>query len=207
MWCGEPGIIKVLAPRSAPRTSSKASVSIKGCPSVAKRSACGRAWEPSERGGCGGETERKYVQQRRAPSRSSRRCAPSTASSRRVGATSRRSSRARMHQPRRSGAKGSSCCSACASREGRTIAPTSTDIALLQAYGCIPPRTSTRLAVMRQPRQCEAACGAARGKRASASSQRSTIESGENPPKMTLWATPMRVHASIATGSSGIIGM
>ena len=33
------------------------------------------------------------------------------------------------------------------------------------------------------------------------------MESGENPPKMTLWATPMRAQASMATGSSGIIGM
>ena len=30
---------------------------------------------------------------------------------------------------------------------------------------------------------------------------------GLNPPKMTECATPMRAHASMATGSSGIIGM
>ena len=42
---------------------------------------------------------------------------------------------------------------------------------------------------------------------ASASLTRSMIESGEKPPKITEWAAPMRVQASIATGSSGIIGM
>ena len=36
---------------------------------------------------------------------------------------------------------------------------------------------------------------------------RSTMESGENPPKITECAAPRRVHASMATGSSGIIGM
>jgi hypothetical protein len=36
---------------------------------------------------------------------------------------------------------------------------------------------------------------------------RSRSESLEKPPKTTEWAAPMRVHASIATGSSGIIGM
>ena len=35
----------------------------------------------------------------------------------------------------------------------------------------------------------------------------SMIESGENPPKITEWTAPMRAQASIATGSSGIIGM
>ena len=43
--------------------------------------------------------------------------------------------------------------------------------------------------------------------RASASSHRSVMASGENPPKITEWATPMRAQASMATGSSGIIGM
>ena len=42
---------------------------------------------------------------------------------------------------------------------------------------------------------------------ASASLTRSVIESGEKPPKMHEWAAPMRVQASMATGSSGIIGM
>ena len=36
---------------------------------------------------------------------------------------------------------------------------------------------------------------------------RSTIESGEKPPKITEWAAPMRVQASSATGSSGTISM
>jgi hypothetical protein len=36
---------------------------------------------------------------------------------------------------------------------------------------------------------------------------RSTIESGEKPPKITECAAPIRAHASIATGSSTIIGM
>ncbi len=42
---------------------------------------------------------------------------------------------------------------------------------------------------------------------ASASSQRSTMASAEKPPKMTEWATPMRAQASMAIGSSRIIGM
>ena len=42
---------------------------------------------------------------------------------------------------------------------------------------------------------------------ACASLTRSTMESGENPPKMHEWAAPMRVQASMATGSSGIMGM
>ena len=41
----------------------------------------------------------------------------------------------------------------------------------------------------------------------SASLTRSTIESGEKPPKITECAAPIRAQASIATGSSGIIGM
>ena len=40
-----------------------------------------------------------------------------------------------------------------------------------------------------------------------ASLTRSTMESGEKPPKMQECAAPMRVQASMATGSSGIIGM
>ena len=36
---------------------------------------------------------------------------------------------------------------------------------------------------------------------------RSRSESEENPPNTTEWAAPMRVQASMATGSSGIIGM
>ena len=36
---------------------------------------------------------------------------------------------------------------------------------------------------------------------------RSTIESGEKPPKITECAAPIRAQASIATGSSTIIGM
>jgi hypothetical protein len=43
--------------------------------------------------------------------------------------------------------------------------------------------------------------------RASASLQRSMMASGEKPPKMTEWATPMRVQANMAIGSSGTIGM
>ena len=42
---------------------------------------------------------------------------------------------------------------------------------------------------------------------ASASWIRPRRASAENPPKMTVWAAPIRVHASIAIGSSGIIGM
>jgi hypothetical protein len=42
---------------------------------------------------------------------------------------------------------------------------------------------------------------------ASASFMRSRTASAENPPKTTLWVAPMRVHASIATAASGIIGM
>ena len=41
----------------------------------------------------------------------------------------------------------------------------------------------------------------------SASLMRSASESAEKPPNTTEWAAPMRAHASIATGSSGIIGM
>src|SRR5262249_54763777 len=40
-----------------------------------------------------------------------------------------------------------------------------------------------------------------------ASLTRSMIESGEKPPKMHEWAAPIRVQASMAMGSSGIIGM
>jgi hypothetical protein len=40
-----------------------------------------------------------------------------------------------------------------------------------------------------------------------ASLMRSASESAENPPNTTEWAAPMRAHASMATGSSGIIGM
>ena len=36
---------------------------------------------------------------------------------------------------------------------------------------------------------------------------RSTIASGAKPPKITECVAPMRAHASIATGSSTIIGM
>ncbi len=35
---------------------------------------------------------------------------------------------------------------------------------------------------------------------------RSAIESGEKPPKMTVWIAPMRAQASIDTTASGIIG-
>ena len=41
----------------------------------------------------------------------------------------------------------------------------------------------------------------------SASSIRSRIARALNPPKITLWTAPIRAHASIAAGSSGIIGM
>ena len=40
-----------------------------------------------------------------------------------------------------------------------------------------------------------------------ASLTRSTIASAAKPPKITECAAPMRAQASIATGSSGIIGM
>ncbi len=36
---------------------------------------------------------------------------------------------------------------------------------------------------------------------------RSRSDSAEKPPKTTLWGAPMRVHASMAMASSGIIGM
>jgi hypothetical protein len=36
---------------------------------------------------------------------------------------------------------------------------------------------------------------------------RSRSDSGANPPKTTLCGAPMRAQASIAIGSSGIIGM
>ena len=36
---------------------------------------------------------------------------------------------------------------------------------------------------------------------------RSRSESGEKPPNTTLCGAPMRVHASIATATSGTIGM
>lgn len=36
---------------------------------------------------------------------------------------------------------------------------------------------------------------------------RSAIDSAENPPKITRWTAPMRAHASMAIGSSMIIGM
>ncbi len=41
----------------------------------------------------------------------------------------------------------------------------------------------------------------------SASLMRSDSESAEKPPNTTEWGAPMRAHASMATGSSGIIGM
>jgi hypothetical protein len=41
----------------------------------------------------------------------------------------------------------------------------------------------------------------------SASWMRSRTASGEKPPKITLWAAPIRAQASIAIGSSGTIGM
>ena len=43
--------------------------------------------------------------------------------------------------------------------------------------------------------------------RAPASSTRSTMASEENPPKITLWAAPMRAQASIAMASSGTMPM
>jgi hypothetical protein len=36
---------------------------------------------------------------------------------------------------------------------------------------------------------------------------RSRRDSGEKPPKTTLWGAPMRAQASIAITTSGIIGM
>ena len=42
---------------------------------------------------------------------------------------------------------------------------------------------------------------------ASENSMRSLTASGEKPPKTTLCGAPIRAHASIATGSSGTIGM
>ena len=42
---------------------------------------------------------------------------------------------------------------------------------------------------------------------AAASLIRSRSASGEKPPKTTEWAAPIRVQASMATGSSGIMGM
>ena len=41
---------------------------------------------------------------------------------------------------------------------------------------------------------------------ASENSIRSRTDSGEKPPKTTLWTAPMRAQASIATATSGIIG-
>ena len=41
----------------------------------------------------------------------------------------------------------------------------------------------------------------------SASSKRSWTAFELKPPKITLWIAPIRAHASIAIGSSGIIGM
>ena len=41
----------------------------------------------------------------------------------------------------------------------------------------------------------------------SASLMRSISESGLKPPNTTEWGAPMRAQASIATGSSGTIGM
>ena len=41
----------------------------------------------------------------------------------------------------------------------------------------------------------------------SASWMRSRTASGEKPPKITLWAAPMRVQASMAMATSGTIGM
>ncbi len=41
----------------------------------------------------------------------------------------------------------------------------------------------------------------------SASLMRSDSESAEKPPNTTEWGAPMRAQASMATGSSGIIGM
>jgi hypothetical protein len=42
---------------------------------------------------------------------------------------------------------------------------------------------------------------------ASASWIRPLSASAEKPPKTTVWAAPIRVQASIATGSAGIMGM
>ena len=42
---------------------------------------------------------------------------------------------------------------------------------------------------------------------APASSTRSTMASEEKPPKMTLWAAPMRAQASMATANSGTMPM
>ena len=42
---------------------------------------------------------------------------------------------------------------------------------------------------------------------AAASFMRSRTASALNPPKTTEWAAPILAHASIAIGSSGIIGM
>ena len=39
------------------------------------------------------------------------------------------------------------------------------------------------------------------------SAMRSARESAENPPKTMEWTAPMRAQASMATASSGIIGM
>ncbi len=41
---------------------------------------------------------------------------------------------------------------------------------------------------------------------ASENAIRSLTDSGEKPPKTTLWIAPMRAQASIATATSGIIG-
>ena len=41
----------------------------------------------------------------------------------------------------------------------------------------------------------------------SASWMRSRTASGEKPPKITLWAAPIRAQASMAIGSSGTMGM
>ena len=41
---------------------------------------------------------------------------------------------------------------------------------------------------------------------ASASLMRSASACDEKPPNTTLWAAPIRAHASIATAASGIIG-
>ena len=40
-----------------------------------------------------------------------------------------------------------------------------------------------------------------------ASLMRSRSDSGEKPPNTTLWGAPMRAQASMATTTSGIIGM
>ena len=42
---------------------------------------------------------------------------------------------------------------------------------------------------------------------ASASLMREERASAEKPPNTTVWGAPMRAQASIAIGSSGIIGM